>query len=194
MLSSTNNSDNFLQEMIGGATKKPMELLKLFIIFMFILYVPVYSPTLKSNFVFLFNNNPARIIWTFLVFWALCGCLKSSLILAVIVVVLLCLISQQDCNILNYDNDNDNANNNNNNNNNNNESLYSTYQADSEYCPVNDQTNVYVPENNSAATPAAPQNNGASAGPQHNGVSGISSSAGGGGNYSTWMTSAQPSQ
>ena len=175
--SSTNNSDNFLQEMIGGASKSPMDMLKLFIIFMFILYVPVYSPTLKSNFVFLFNNNPARIIWTFLVFWALCNCFKSSLILTVIVVVLLCLISQQDCNILNYDN---------------NDNMYNTYQADSEYCPVNDQESVNnVPNTSSSPSPVpathSSQNNGNANSPS-NGVSGFNTNSNTA-NYSTWNSS-----
>ena len=91
MFSSTNiaSSENFLNDMIGGAAP-PIDMIKFLVIYIFILYSPLYSPKVKESIEHLFNNTASRVIWTFALFWALCGCIQSALILTVIAHALVC--------------------------------------------------------------------------------------------------------
>ena len=97
MFSSTNiaSSENFLNDMIGGAAP-PIDMIKFLVIYIFILYSPLYSPKVKESIEHLFNNTASRVIWTFALFWALCGCIQSALILTVIAQILLHVSTDTD--------------------------------------------------------------------------------------------------
>ena len=97
MFSSTNvaTTDDFLNDMVGGA-KDPVDMIKLLVVYIFILYSPLYSPKVKESIEQLFNNTPSRIIWTFALFWALCGCIQTALILTVIAHALLWVSTDYD--------------------------------------------------------------------------------------------------
>ena len=97
MFSSTNvaTTDDFLNDMVGGA-KAPVDMIKLLVVYIFILYSPLYSPKVKESIEHLFNNTPSRIVWTFALFWALCGCIQTSLILTVVAQALLYMTTDYD--------------------------------------------------------------------------------------------------